>query len=1120
MREAAVVLVHGLFSSAATWSELESRIGEDVVLGWRFDVFHLSYDSPKFRLSPLRGIPDYDAVADDLATYLDVEVGGYDSVVLVSHSQGGLILQRYLARMVIAGRGRDLARIKAVVMFACPNSGSELGILLRRSAVFWHHPQERQLRPINDQVIETQRIVLQRIQYARTVDAQNCPIPIFPYAGTSDNVVTPASARGVFPEARALPGDHFSIIKAPTPSARAFTALRSHLLAALREKTARAGADAVPARHNLTTPPEVFLDRTHEMGRVLDGLRSKRRMVSISGLGGMGKSALAHRVAWRCATTEGQSGESPCFDAIVWCDRVVDAHSVDTLIDTVSKVMGYPHIRALSMPDKIERALECINRERCLLVLDDFEETDNRSVLEFVGRLNPDKTKVLVTSRRRYTGEVWSVDLGGLDERARRDLLVEEGHRLGLASIARGAAVTDYLNATGGNPLAIKLTVGQISYGDEFNAVTTSLRRAADRALFETIFERSWRNMLAEDDTTEAIVACVALHPAPVSREAIEAAVGVHGETVARAIRKVVDASLLDVVRAGLTTAGRYTLHPLTRAYVRHRLGLDSGRLRHIEARLIRFYRDRAIEHSDISTRSDRVRVLEADRENITGFAELAFARASGMNVREHYRDVIRIAEAMAEFLWGRGYWRDRLRLCEIAGAAAEALGDPVALSRQYALMGRVYVWLGDTVEATRYLELSERALPPRASDVERRPTVRLRAYVASSAGDFSTARALLEEILDSAPLSADDEGRAATLVELGVCAVQEGDIEQAVAVFEEARRLDEAMGAVEGLAVSLSHLAEALFDSGRRGEARPLFEQGLELAHRVNRASTRGRCQLGLAKLYVTEGRLAEAARLAAAAAETYALLDMTGSVADARLILDNLSSKGLGPPPNRPTVAGSLSNCRAVLFDFDDTIAATMRSRWPVLRSTAASFGVDLSPATIRAAWGLPFDLLIERIVPTIDRATFVSRYREAMTRRPPMVTPGAEAALQSLRGRGIALSIVGSGSRSLIVQDLEVLGLRTYFDSIQGQEQSAVHKPDPRALHPAITALNERGIASDEIIYVGDSVRDLRAAAGNELRFIAVLTGLDRREDFLRAGLAENMILERLNQLALWL
>ena len=232
MEHTAVIFVHGLFSSGRTWARFHALIGTDPDFS-DLRVLAFDYPSPKLRLSPLRRIPDYDVLADSLKTFLETEAAHYSRIVLVSHSQGGLIIQRYLARMVAGAHGCDLQRIRLIVMFACPNSGSEIFILTRRMLRFWKHQQEQALRPINESVSEAQQVVINRIIHAQRVAPDQCPVTVVAYAGEQDNIVRPASAKGVFPDTGVLPGDHFTIIQPDSVRHRSYVALKVNMMTAL-----------------------------------------------------------------------------------------------------------------------------------------------------------------------------------------------------------------------------------------------------------------------------------------------------------------------------------------------------------------------------------------------------------------------------------------------------------------------------------------------------------------------------------------------------------------------------------------------------------------------------------------------------------------------------------------------------------------------------------------------------------------------------------------------------------------------------------------------------------------------------------------------------------------------
>jgi formylglycine-generating enzyme required for sulfatase activity len=162
-------------------------------------------------------------------------------LALVTHSQGGLILQRFLAWMLLEGRGRDLAWIRLIVMLACPNEGSEYLRSIRAVAGFGHHPQAKALRVLDTDVGEARRVVLRQIINAPVLDERNCRIPFYVYSGDSDNVVSRESAQSVFPHAGVLPGDHFSILNPGASGNLTLPVLKRHLSSLSQEKGATQG---------------------------------------------------------------------------------------------------------------------------------------------------------------------------------------------------------------------------------------------------------------------------------------------------------------------------------------------------------------------------------------------------------------------------------------------------------------------------------------------------------------------------------------------------------------------------------------------------------------------------------------------------------------------------------------------------------------------------------------------------------------------------------------------------------------------------------------------------------------------------------------------------------------
>ncbi|MFE1592885.1 esterase/lipase family protein [Nocardia sp. NPDC058705] len=253
MMDATLVLVHGFFSNERTWDRFAEVITADGELAG-VTIKRFSYATPVLRLGPLRRIPDLADMASSFREWLRGEPQDRP-VVIVSHSMGGLVAQRFLAERLRAGRLDELSNIVGVVMFACPNQGSDLLRALRHSMRWWSHPQERQLRPLNEEVTAAQQVVIERIVHCASARVPGVPIPIWAIAGESDGVVRSGSATFVFDDERrfTLPGDHSTVIRPDSTVHRSHLTLKRALAEALRPFAAR---DTTPTSLSPAPPPE------------------------------------------------------------------------------------------------------------------------------------------------------------------------------------------------------------------------------------------------------------------------------------------------------------------------------------------------------------------------------------------------------------------------------------------------------------------------------------------------------------------------------------------------------------------------------------------------------------------------------------------------------------------------------------------------------------------------------------------------------------------------------------------------------------------------------------------------------------------------------------------------
>jgi pimeloyl-ACP methyl ester carboxylesterase len=260
---AAAVFIHGILSSQATWSPLIESLKADEEIASKFTFQPFDYPSPKIRLSITRRIPDYQTLAYRLGTFLEDKCAPYTHLVLISHSQGGLIIQRYLSERLADGRADTLGRIRLIVLLACPNNGSNFMLAHRRFArrfLRWRHAQEQELEPLKESVLRAQSRVLRGIVYASEDSQTSKRIPFKVYAGQEDNIVTLDSATALFPDPGGLPGDHNSIHVPHGVDSEIVATLRRGLLGALDGYETKSGDPIAPvsispsANNRLTDP--------------------------------------------------------------------------------------------------------------------------------------------------------------------------------------------------------------------------------------------------------------------------------------------------------------------------------------------------------------------------------------------------------------------------------------------------------------------------------------------------------------------------------------------------------------------------------------------------------------------------------------------------------------------------------------------------------------------------------------------------------------------------------------------------------------------------------------------------------------------------------------------------
>lgn len=438
-----------------------------------------------------------------------------------------------------------------------------------------------------------------------------------------------------------------------------------------------------------------FVGREKEIRAIKSYIKSgEDRVITITGAGGVGKTAIALRIAY-AFLCDPQTN----FSAILWFsakrNKLTDEGIVpinpeitshEKLLKDIIGVLSKPTLDSflkanVTLQSYADFLNDYFKNNKCLLIIDNLETIlKDQALIQFIEEI-PRPSQVLITSRkglgefeRRYpVGDMLDKDALGLFRIVAKEKNLTDLQKLDNESILKLARrVRCY-------PLLIKWAIGQVGLGKEieraFSQIFSGESEIAKFA-FDDIFK-----MLSPNAVT--LLYCMIIYgDKPISKSILAHLAKLGDEQTEEAIKELTLASFvfpqIRVVEQGMMT--EYTMLELTRGFIEDKLDEDeslrqvlSTRLYHLTEQITEFEKSKTIYsqslfHLGIKTLEEQIafNYVKAAK-NFYFHDDVVNAQKNFERAAETAPNFSYVFTEYSKFNYSRGHIADSLKLAEKA---------------------------------------------------------------------------------------------------------------------------------------------------------------------------------------------------------------------------------------------------------------------------------------------------------------------------------------------------------------------------------------------------------------------------------------------------------------------